>query len=341
MYQNELMSHKAIKKKTAQSKRLHTAPIVSIVPPVIQRTVKEDIPKTALRDYGSGSIHGIPCLKISEIQNQKDSGLTGSVPDTGLMNEWFYIQACHMSDFWVNFHLINDNLGGSGHTIKNLVVASKKANSDWLSFETAVKNTYNQGHWIWCIGGVASYYSPILFGNICLYFPRQIIGDAQYFDSGQSAWLSIAVSKNTTLCDPPPTLPYTPSNLQIYLPRRKSRKKLEWTTPSDSFLTYQVNLYGTNNWSRVADAFGNFVTRAECRTRWVNGLSPDIIRTRFTPEEDTLLLKLRDDGLSWSQIAAQMKGRTVVQLRYHFNMLDKVRHAKAPAASPTAHTELT
>lgn len=57
----------------------------------------------------------------------------------------------------------------------------------------------------------------------------------------------------------------------------------------------------------------------QCRERWKNFISPELIKTPFTKEDDELLISLHKMlGGRWAKIAHQLPGRTenTVKTRY-------------------------
>jgi hypothetical protein len=56
-------------------------------------------------------------------------------------------------------------------------------------------------------------------------------------------------------------------------------------------------------------------------------------RRKFTPEEDAVLLRCRDEGKSWTEIAKSLPGREGSTVRKRCELLDKKQHAEPSSAA--------
>lgn len=84
--------------------------------------------------------------------------------------------------------------------------------------------------------------------------------------------------------------------------------------------------------------YNSFFTTDACQQRWHRGIRPDLIKGKWTKEEDHLLIELVSCGCSnWGVIAAAMESRTPKQCRERWtNYLDPtVNHEKFTAAEDT------
>jgi hypothetical protein len=62
----------------------------------------------------------------------------------------------------------------------------------------------------------------------------------------------------------------------------------------------------------------------QCSYFCLQCLDPGIVRGGWKKEEDSLILKLREDGLRWSSIANHLPGRRGEQIRFRYvNKLDR------------------
>lgn len=58
-----------------------------------------------------------------------------------------------------------------------------------------------------------------------------------------------------------------------------------WTPEEDHMLSLLVAKYGPLAWSQIA-AMMKSRNRKQCRERWVNTLSPQLVKRTWTPQED-------------------------------------------------------
>ncbi|TLS54033.1 hypothetical protein FE782_01395 [Paenibacillus antri] len=165
---------------------------------VVQLTAKEGQPTTPKwENNANGSMAGAP-----EIQNKKNHPgvLKGGQPSVK-PEGWNHVlsNAGKVKGAWVRFHLINENVGGPGNNVNNLVPTTHAINtgSTWSGYETDLKSHYENNEWIWTKTNVtydASYPSG---------FPKKIQGISQYYDAGKQAWVSMAKSGTSLDLTPP------------------------------------------------------------------------------------------------------------------------------------------
>ena len=67
--------------------------------------------------------------------------------------------------------------------------------------------------------------------------------------------------------------------------------KGSWTKSEDELLINLINNYGAKNWARIARFFPTRIGK-QCRERWHNHLNPKIKKSKWTQEEDIILLKM-------------------------------------------------
>ncbi|VAH14095.1 unnamed protein product [Triticum turgidum subsp. durum] len=92
--------------------------------------------------------------------------------------------------------------------------------------------------------------------------------------------------------------------------KQKLRKGL-WSPEEDEKLMNHITKHGHGCWSSVPKLAGLQRCGKSCRLRWINYLRPDLKRGAFAQDEEDLIVELHAVlGNRWSQIAAQMPGRT-------------------------------
>ncbi len=107
-----------------------------------------------------------------------------------------------------------------------------------------------------------------------------------------------------------------------------SQKKV-WSKEEDLRLVDLVEIYGTNNWDIIA----GYINRdpKEIQVRFKEKLDPRIKRSKFSEEEDELLLSLHKElGNKWGEIAQRMKNRSqmMIKNRYYSYLRKKLQTDK-------------
>ncbi|KAJ2121513.1 hypothetical protein IW147_004188 [Coemansia sp. RSA 720] len=102
-----------------------------------------------------------------------------------------------------------------------------------------------------------------------------------------------------------------------------SLHKGPWTAEEDEMLRQRVTQF-PSQWSRVAEGIPGR-TDDQCAKRWRESLDPDIDRSKWTPQEDRLLLKKYDElGTQWQKIASSFKGRPGLHCRNRWRKIHRV-----------------
>ncbi|XP_062209271.1 myb-related protein Hv33-like [Phragmites australis] len=122
--------------------------------------------------------------------------------------------------------------------------------------------------------------------------------------------------------------------------KKKLRRGL-WSPEEDEKLMNHIAKYGHGCWSSVPKLAGLERCGKSCRLRWINYLRPDLKRGTFSQEEEDLIIHLHSMlGNKWSQIAAQLPGRTDNEVKNFWNSYIKKR-LRERGIDPATHKPLT
>jgi hypothetical protein len=94
-------------------------------------------------------------------------------------------------------------------------------------------------------------------------------------------------------------------------------QKKAWSKEEDLRLVDLVEVYGTNNWDIIA----GYIKRdaKEIQVRFREKLDPRIKRSKFSKEEDELLLSLHKElGNKWGEIAQRMENRSQMMIKNRY-----------------------
>jgi hypothetical protein len=111
----------------------------------------------------------------------------------------------------------------------------------------------------------------------------------------------------------------TQQQLPIPLDRKgKQITRRKFSPEEDELLRRIIAQHGASDWNLIAQHVQTRTAR-QCRDRWRNYVSPEVVNGNWTPEENQLLIsKVNEIGPKWATIARSFPRRTDIGLKNHF-----------------------
>jgi hypothetical protein len=98
----------------------------------------------------------------------------------------------------------------------------------------------------------------------------------------------------------------------------KQITRRKFSPEENELLRRIVAQYGINDWFLVAQHFQGRTPR-QCRDRWRNYVSPEVVNGNWTAEDEELLrAKVKELGRQWATITQFFPGRTDIGIKNHY-----------------------
>jgi hypothetical protein len=114
-----------------------------------------------------------------------------------------------------------------------------------------------------------------------------------------------------------------------------------WTKEEDEQLVDLVGKHGPKRWTLIAKHLKSR-TDKRCRERWHNHLNPEIKKTSWTEEEETIIYNAHEQwGNQWAKIAKLMEGRSDNAIKNHWHYMVKRKYDEENGVADAKAKKLT